>query len=185
MNAIVDFWFAGAPDSFRDAWFRRDDAFDAAIRAQLGALLHAAFAGTLPAVGGTAEDHLARVILLDQFPRNLHRGTAQAFALDSQARAAATDAIMLGHDAAVTPVQRLFFYLPFTHSEAIADQDRCVGLVAAMVTGRPDLDPCLESAHKHRAVIAQFGRFPHRNAALGRTNTPEETAYLARPNAGF
>jgi uncharacterized protein (DUF924 family) len=185
MNAIVDFWFDHAPDRFRAVWFKRDDAFDAAIAANFGASIEAIVDEIQLCSRLDAAWWLAMVIVHDQFPRNLFRGTPKAFAYDEKARLLADSAIKLGMDQRVTPTQRLFFYLPFTHSESLPDQESCVALNTAMVAAQPDLQDCLTSAHAHRDVIARFGRFPHRNAALGRTSTPEEREYLAQPGAGW
>ena len=139
--------------------------------------------GALDDWADTPHGGLALLILLDQLSRNLHRGTAEAFAADAKARAIARDMIARGFDQALTPVERMFVYLPFQHSEDLADQDASVRLFEAL---RATLDDqTCDYALRHRDVIRRFGRFPHRNAALGRTNTPDEDAYLAEPDAGF
>ena len=122
--------------------------------------------------------------MLDQFPRNIHRGTPQAFAGDAAALAIAEAAISAGFDRALLPVERVFLYLPFEHSERLADQDRAVTLFEALA-GEPDMAQTIDYAHRHREVIRRFGRFPHRNPILGRTNSAAEEAYLAEPGAGF
>jgi uncharacterized protein (DUF924 family) len=137
----------------------------------------------------TPEGALALLILLDQFPRNLFRGTARAYAADAKARAVADAAIAAGHDRVMSSCGRLFCYLPFEHSEALADQDRCVAMFQSIPVA-PDFDAethagAVRSAHRHREIIARFGRFPHRNAALGRATTPEEAAFLREPNSSF
>ena len=178
---ILAFWFADGPDTFREAWFRRDDAFDAAIRERFGAAAAAARSGGLDDWAEMPDCALALLILLDQFPRNLHRGSAEAFASDAHARKIARD-VVLAHrfDLALTPTERVFLYLPFEHSEAMADQDLSVALFEGLRDDPRQAKPggTIDYAWRHRAVIARFGRFPHRNAALGRTSTPEEQAWL-------
>ena len=185
MHAIIDFWFDGQPNAFRALWFQRNDAFDAEIAARFGTSIDTIVDQLQLSSRHDPEWWLAMLIAHDQFPRNLFRGTPQAFAHDEKARLLAASAIKLGMDRRVTPTQRLFFYLPFTHSEALADQDRCIDLCTAMVAENPDLQDCLTSALAHHAIIARFGRFPHRNAALGRASTAEELDYLAQLNAGW
>ena len=166
---VLAFWRAAGPDK----WFKKDTAFDAEIAQRFSALWQQAMAGALPAWEGTAEAALSLVILLDQFPRNLFRGDARAFATDAAARAVAERAIARGFDQAVATSERLFFYLPFEHSESEADQARAVTLIGAM--GDADLT---RWAQLHADIVRRFGRFPHRNAALGRNSTPEEQAFL-------
>ncbi|MBY0423608.1 MAG: DUF924 family protein [Parvularculaceae bacterium] len=168
-KAVVDFWRSAG----RKAWFTKDDAFDAQCRAFLP-LHEAAARGALDDWTQGPESALALVLLLDQFPRNLFRGGARTFASDAKARTAAGAAIARGFDQAVEPALRLFFYLPFEHSEDIADQDESVRLFAAAGDAHD-----LRFAEIHRDIIRRFGRFPHRNAALGRTTTAEEAAFLA------
>jgi uncharacterized protein (DUF924 family) len=185
---ILDFWFADGPDTFRAAWFKRDDAFDAEIGRRFGALLGQARTGAHDGWAASPEGALALAILLDQFPRNLHRGTAEAFACDPHAQRIARGAVLRDHhDLALTPTQRVFLYLPFEHSEAMADQDLSVALFEGLRDHPAHAKPAgvIDYAWRHRAVIARFGRFPHRNALLGRENTPAEAAYLAQPGAGF
>ena len=167
---LVDFW----RDAGMAKWFRGGDAFDAECRTRwLDAHLAAArreFDDWLD----DAEGALALVLLLDQIPRNVFRNSGHAFATDPLALHYANRAIDAGHDAKIDAGLRFFFYLPFEHSEAIADQDRAVELFTSL--GNANL---LGYANAHRDVIARFGRFPHRNAALGRGNTTEEQAWLA------
>jgi len=188
IGAILGFWFEGQRDQFRPAWFRRDDAFDAAIRDQFGALLPQAQAGALDGWAATPDGALALCILLDQFPRNLHRGSPLAFAGDAHARQIARAAVLRDrHDMALTPTERAFLYLPFEHSEAMADQDLSVTLFEGLRDHERARAPggTIDYAWRHWLVIQRFGRFPHRNAALGRTNTAAEDHYLAQPGAGF
>jgi uncharacterized protein (DUF924 family) len=179
---ILAFWFAGDPAARRKLWFESDAAFDSEC-GRLAAARDAAKTGAFDGWAKTPTGGLALLILLDQVSRNLHRGNAEAFAADPMARAIARAMVARGFDQALTPVQRMFVYLPFEHSEDLADQEESVRLFAALhaVTR----DNALEYARRHRDVIHRFGRFPHRNAALGRVNTEDEDAYLADPDAGF
>jgi uncharacterized protein (DUF924 family) len=179
---VLSFWFAGNPSQRRTIWFEKDDAFDTSCGAFAAALAQAK-AGALDGWAATPIGTLALVILLDQFSRNLHRGTPEAFAADAKARAVARAAVAAEYDQAVGPVERMFFYLPFEHSEDLADQEESVRLFETLrdALGARTID----YAHRHRDVIRRFGRFPHRNAALGRISTEEEEAYLAEPGAGF
>jgi uncharacterized protein (DUF924 family) len=171
---VLAFWRAAGEKK----WFAKDDAFDAETRTRFLDTYEAAAAGKLADWEATPEGALALIIVLDQFPRNMFRRDARAFAADAAARAVADRALARGFDARVPEGERMFFYLPFEHSEAMADQDRCCGLFAAL--GNADL---LRWAELHADIIRRFGRFPHRNAALGRTTTPEEADYL--DNDGF
>jgi uncharacterized protein (DUF924 family) len=160
-------------------WFGKDEAFDAEIRRRFEAAHMAAARGELAAWETTAEGALALLILLDQFPRNMFRGSAHAFATDPLALAIARRAVEAGLDQAVEPAVRVFFYLPFEHSERLEDQDRCVELCQALrAAAGPDAQGALDYAVIHRDIIARFGRFSHRNPAFGRTTTPEEQAFL-------
>ncbi len=165
---IVAFWRDAGPKK----WFEKDAGFDAEIRRRFLGTHEAAAAGKFAAWEQSAEGALALLILLDQFPRNMFRGEARAFAADRQARAIAAGALLNGFDS-VMPDLRNFFYLPFEHSEDLADQERCVALFKAA----GDTDG-LKWAELHADIIRRFGRFPHRNAALGRITTPEEQAFL-------
>ena len=179
---VLGFWFSDGPDAFREAWFRRDEAFDAAIRARFGAAAQAARDGAFDAWATKAQGALALAILLDQFPRNLHRGSAEAFAGDARMRDMAREAVLARRlDLALTPIQRPFLYLPFEHSEAMADQDLSVALFEGLRDDPRHAQPggAIDYAWQHRAVIRRFGRFPHRNAALGRESTAAELAWLA------
>jgi uncharacterized protein (DUF924 family) len=167
---IVDFWRQAGPK----LWFAKEVAFDTEIRARFEPVQQAAGRGDYADWSDTAEGALAQVLLLDQFPRNLYRGAPQAFATDPLARATASRAVALGHDRATEAALRIFFYMPFEHAENRDDQDRSVALIRAL----GDADS-LRYADLHREVILRFGRFPHRNAILGRESTAEEIAYLA------
>ncbi|MBN8910757.1 MAG: DUF924 family protein [Rhizobiales bacterium] len=165
---VVAFWRDAGPDR----WFAKDDAFDQRFRTQCQALYESAARGDLDSWAATSEGALALVLLLDQFPRNCFRGTARMFATDALARRLASAAIAAGHDTAVEPDLRVFFYLPFEHSEDLADQERSVAL------SQPLSEEYRKYAELHRDIIRRFGRFPHRNAILGRTSTPEEQQFL-------
>jgi len=173
-SEIVDFWREAGPAK----WFAKDDAFDEDLRARFSALHYAAARGELADWSETAEGSLALLILLDQIPRNLFRGSAHAFATDPMARAVAEAALDRDHHLAVDPILRPFFYLPYEHSELISDQDCAVVLFEAHARETGDEDS-LKWAHLHRELIERFGRFPHRNACLGRASTEEELRYLA------
>ncbi|WP_245615799.1 DUF924 family protein [Andreprevotia chitinilytica] len=181
---VLTFWFGPPPLATRPVWFQRDDAFDATIRRRFLTTLEAAGRGECAHWAQSAHGALALVIVLDQFPRNLYRGEANAFAFDAQAREVANTAIAANHPTKLTPLEQLFLYLPFEHSEQLADQERAVALMAHW-QDNADLAGFYHYAVMHRAVISRFGRFPHRNAALGRASTDEERAYLAEPGAGF
>ena len=186
---ILAFWF-GQPGEAghgqpRSAWFRKDAAFDVEIRRQFLATVEAALAGQLADWASSPHGLLAQLIVLDQFPRNLFRGEAQAFAGDPQARQLAARALAQGWDKGLCAVEKLFLYLPFEHSEALADQQRSLALFTALAAEHAGCEGFLDYAQRHHEVIARFGRFPHRNAALGRPSTPEETIYLAQPGSGF
>jgi uncharacterized protein (DUF924 family) len=186
--AILEFWFGDDVTLPRPAWFQRDAAFDAAIRQRFAALVVPAREGALDGWAATPEGALALLILLDQFPRNLFRGSAEAFASDAHARQVARRAVLDDrHDLALHPNQRPFLYLPFEHSEALADQDLSVALFEGLRDFPPQraLGGGIDYAWRHRRVIERFGRFPHRNAVLGRGDSPAEAAYLAQPGAGF
>jgi uncharacterized protein (DUF924 family) len=169
---VIQFWRDAGPAR----WFAKDDGFDAEIRQRFLPLVEAALAGKRDAWAQTADGALALILLLDQFPRNLFRGSPQAFAGDANARELAKTAIGKGFDRAVEPVFRPFFYLPFMHSELLADQERSIDLYRTLhAEGGTDNR---SFADEHHEIIARFGRFPHRNAALGRATTPEEQAFL-------
>jgi len=170
---VVGFWAAAGPAK----WFARSDAFDAAIRLKFEPVHMAAARGKYDGWAADPEGALALVILLDQFPRNLYRGGGHAFATDGKARAIAKAAIAAGHDRQVDAALRGFFYLPYEHSESLADQETGIALYEALQAETGDTEG-LKWALLHRDIIARFGRFPHRNPALGRTTTPAEQAFL-------
>jgi uncharacterized protein (DUF924 family) len=170
---VLDFWFNEAGP---DRWFTQTVEFDDIVLRRFFKLHEQAMDGRLHDWENTADGNLALCLVLDQFPRNMFRGTARAFASDAEARRIANSALARGFDKAdgMTDDRRLFFYLPFEHSESMEDQNRSCELIATL-TSRPDL---LKWAEAHRSVIERFGRFPHRNDPLGRRSTEEEVAYL-------
>jgi uncharacterized protein (DUF924 family) len=180
---VLDFWF-GAPNSRergrpRKSWFEKSEPFDAEIRRRFLATWEQAARGGLERWQATPLASLALVVTLDQFPRNMFRGTARSFASDSLALAAARETIAREFDRLLSPVERSFMYLPFAHAEDLAAQRRSLSLFR-------ELDPeNLRSARRHYEIIARFGRFPHRNAVLGRESTPEEIEFLKQPGSSF
>lgn len=188
-HAVLDFWFL-PPDhpghhAYRPEWFRKDAAFDAAIRKHFGADIELALRGA-PS-DGPDETQLARILLLDQFTRNIFRNTPRAFAGDAQAKALAETLVAAGRDKNLSPWQRCFVYLPFEHRESLLDQERSVALFAGLRREMQNetFDGAYDYAVRHREVIARFGRFPHRNAVLGRVSTPEEIEFLKQPGSSF
>lgn len=176
IDEVLRFWFVQLQP---DAWFRKDRATDEKIRARFGDL-HESFIQSVPrAVTATAQGALAGIIVLDQFPRNLHRRSARAFQTDALALDVAKKTVDAGFDQQVTEVQRTFFYLPFEHSEEHAMQARSLQLFTALGHLQQ-----LKYAKQHKDIIDRFGRFPHRNKALGRKSTAEEEEFL-KQNPGF
>ena len=180
-RALLDFWFGPPVDPLRlhhrQIWFRSTPEFDEAVRRGFAADHEQAAAGALADWEAAADSALALVMLLDQVPRNIFRSTRRAFASDAQALIAAERALARGLDMRVAPAWRLFFYLPFEHSEALADQRRGIALIEALppAPGRP---PDAHTSRLHLEIIERFGRFPHRNAILGRPSTAAEIAFL-------
>ena len=183
-DAVLDFWF-GTPLRTRPEWFRKDPAFDAAIRERFGALIEAALRGDIDAWAATPRGALAQIVVLDQFTRNAFRDGAGMVAGDARALAAARALCASGQDRALPGVMRQFVYLPFEHAETLADQQDALRHFAQLERDEPALAGLLEWAQKHHDIVARFGRFPHRNAILGRTSTPEEVAFLKQPGSGF
>jgi uncharacterized protein (DUF924 family) len=186
---VLEFWFADALDSAEAAerrvpvWFGSDEGFDREIRERFGGLPDLAHAGGLDGWRGDPRGALALVIVLDQFPRNLHRGSSRSFRCDDRALEVARETIAAGLDAELHPLEAVFLYLPFEHAESLAHQDRCVELYERLAARAPAglearFEGFCEYARRHREVIRRFGRFPHRNPVLGREPTPEEAAYL-------
>jgi uncharacterized protein (DUF924 family) len=184
---ILAFWFAGENAA---SWFASDPAFDAQIRGRFGETAKMAADGALDDWATMPPGWLALLILLDQFSRNLHRQDSRAWGQDTKALALALAGIERGDDQQLPPLQRAFAYLPLEHAEDLAMQLRCVALfealcAAAMPAQRTCLEGFLDFARRHLDVIERFGRFPHRNALLGRPSTPAELIFLAMPGAGF
>ncbi len=177
---ILTFWFGTADLSVemekRQVWFRATPEFDRHLVDHYTRVHERAAAGELDHFRQTPEDCLTLVMALDQFPRNIHRGTARAFSTDAMARAVAEHALERGHDRGLSRWPRTFFYLPFEHSERMVDQERALALYRTLGN-----EESLRAAVGHHDAIRRFGRFPHRNAVLGRPNTPEEEAYLKDP----
>ncbi|MFX1802988.1 DUF924 domain-containing protein [Paraburkholderia sp. A3BS-1L] len=186
---VLDFWF-GLPGSAefgreRKMWFHKDAAFDARLRERFGALLDAACAGGLDAWCATPEGALALVILLDQFSRNCHRGTPRAFSSDDKALGIARAMVESGADRHLPSLQhRAFAYLPFEHAESAEAQRESLRLFGEL-THDPQCKGYYDYALRHAAVIERFGRFPHRNAQLGRATTSAEAAFLREPGSSF
>ena len=181
---ILHFWF-GEDNELRPQWFRKDAAFDALIGERFGASIEQALAGGLAGWAEAPGSALARILLLDQFTRNVFRDTPRAFAGDAQALAAARSMLARGHDRALPPLRRVFAYLPFEHAEDRAAQQQSLALYAALGAADAALASFEDYARRHAAVIERFGRFPHRNAILGRPSTAEELAFLEQPGSRF
>lgn len=176
-DEVLAFWLE---ELGRQQWFAPTEGLDDMIRDRFSATHLALARGEVEGWRSSPSDRLAAILVLDQFPRNLYRGTPLAFATDWMALREARLAIEAGADLGVTPDKRVFFYLPFEHSEDLADQDRSVQLF--QILGDAEY---LDYAERHRAVIREFGRFPHRNRFLGRESTGAELDYLSKPGAGF
>ncbi|CAM3445945.1 DUF924 domain-containing protein [Paracoccus nototheniae] len=173
---VLDFWFS---DQMTPLWFAKSDDIDKDITARFSDTYEAAHAGQLDLWMDAPDSALALVIVLDQFPRNIYRGGPRSFESNDLALRHALTALDKGYDTAQPADRRQFLYLPFMHSEDLADQDRSVALYEALGNGSS-----LHFAREHRDIVARFGRFPHRNAILGRDDTPEEAAFL-KTHSGF
>jgi uncharacterized protein (DUF924 family) len=190
LQDVLDFWF-GAPGSLeagkpRREWFVKKDEFDAVIRDRFGATIDQALAGGLREWDEKGpQGTLARILVLDQFTRNAHRNTPLSFAGDALALAAAKSLVDSGADRELPPLQRAFAYMPFEHAEDAYMQERAVELFGMLAAEHPGFDEMLDYAHRHRGVIARFGRFPHRNEILGRASTPDEIEFLRQPGSRF
>ena len=195
-KTILDFWFGVHADDAvtaqaqRRLWWAKDPAIDAEIRSHFAPLVQAAAFGKHADWGTTPRGRLALILLFDQFPRNMHRGSPRAFAYDGLARALALNAIAAGTDTALRPIERVFCYLPLEHSENLPHQDQCVALYQALAGSvapalRETFSGYVDFAERHRDIIRRFGRFPHRNAALGRASTREEIEFLKQPGSSF
>jgi uncharacterized protein (DUF924 family) len=181
---VLQFWFGDVPGGRRKEWFVKDPAFDAEIRTRFLDLHEAAARGELADWKDAAEAALALIVLTDQFPRNMFRGEARAFATDSLALASAQHVIASGWDATMRPVERMFVYLPYEHSEVLTDQERSLQLFEPLGVFEETKDTP-DYARRHWEIVKRFGRFPHRNVALGRPGTAEEIEFLKQPGSGF
>ena len=193
---VLAYWFGDKTDPVEvdreksDLWWTKRRSTDDDIRSRFGADVEQAAAGGLDHWGSEASGRLALVILLDQFSRNIYRGTPQSFASDHRALAHAKAGIELGHDLELPPIRRYFLYMPFMHAEDCDDQETCVAVFERLVQS---VDPAhreffrrqSEYAVAHRDIVARFGRFPHRNEILGRDTTPEEAEFLKKPGSSF
>ncbi|NJK39189.1 MAG: DUF924 domain-containing protein [Oscillatoriales cyanobacterium RM2_1_1] len=187
-EAILSFWF-GEPespefDTARKVWFIKNPDFDGEIRDRFLLTYQQAAQGELTPWQTQPQTCLALILLLDQFPRNLFRGQPRAFATDVQALNIARFAVQQRFDQQFLPVQRAFFYLPFEHSESLADQVQCLELFGQLADF-PEVASYIDYAERHYQVIQRFGRFPHRNSILGRVSTPEEIEFLQQPGSQF
>jgi uncharacterized protein (DUF924 family) len=193
---VLQFWFGdvdalGRSDVMHSRrWFMKDEAFDRAIADHFGQTFADVRAGLREAWLDDPRGRVAYVIVLDQFPRNMFRGTARMFEGDKQALAAAVEGVARHDDAELNVNERSFLYMPYMHSEDIDMQDRSVALFTELAEGAPSelrgsLVAAVQYAEKHREIIARYGRFPHRNAVLGRESRPEELAFISQPGSGF
>ena len=196
IESVIIYWFGEQPDDAAvireksDLWWKKNPAVDEEIRLRFEATLEAEMRAELGSWDENPHGRLARILLLDQFPRNMYRGSARAFAGDERARRLAHEALDQGLDRKRRPVERVFLYLPFEHSEHAPDQAASVRLFAALLdevpeTLKPPFRNFLDFAQKHKDIVDRFGRFPHRNAILGRASTPEELQFLKSPGSSF
>ncbi len=191
IDQVLEFWFgefdAGGQvsDETKQRWFKKSEAFDAKIRDIFEATCEQASRGELNDWASRARGRLALIIVLDQFPRNIYRDSPQAFASDPQAVELALDGIACGHDLTLPPSMRIFLYMPLMHAEDLALQNRGVEVFEGLANEFPPAATNAEYARRHRDVIADWGRFPHRNHILGRETTAEEAAFLKTPGSSF
>ncbi len=195
-DELLSLWFGDNPvDSSvaaekKQLWWGHSAETDEMLRERFGTACASAAVGILNHWTGSPRGRLALILLLDQVPRAIHRGQPEAFALDADARRVAEQGLASGADRLLRPIERVFFYLPFEHSEELLDQERSVALFRELAGSIPEsdretFDYFLEYAVRHHAVVLRFGRFPHRNAVLGRQSTPEEVAFLEQPGSSF
>lgn len=195
-DQVLEFWFPSDSSRANALWWGKDEALDAEVRERFDATLRDAKAGALDHWAATARGRLALIIVLDQLSRNILRGDPQTYAADDRARSLTHAGLEAGEDRELAPIERLFFYMPLEHSEELADQERCVELTRALageVAADPEADATrrerfanfVDFAIRHRDIVARFGRFPHRNALLGRPSTAEELAFLTEPGSSF
>lgn len=193
---LLELWFGDKKDDIEAGesqsalWWGQSAETDAMLTARFGQAAAAAATGVLDHWTGSPRGRLALILLLDQLPRVIHRGTPGAFAQDEKARSVAAQGLLSGADRLLRPIERVFFYLPFEHSENSEDQQRSVDLYRSMAGEVPDawkgpFDFYLDFALRHQEIVDRFGRFPHRNAILGRESTPGEIEYLKEPGSGF
>jgi len=196
VESILHYWFGGATDDAEIVreksalWWKQDSKVDAEIRRRFEMMLNAEIKNEFASWSSSPRGQLARVLLCDQFPRNMYRDSPRAFDYDERARKLAREAIDAGQDKKLRPVERVFLYLPFEHSETVDDQELSLRLYTALVeyvpeTDRPTYQKFLEFARKHKEIIDRFGRFPHRNAILGRQSTAAEAEFLKGPGSSF
>lgn len=192
IEQVLELWFGGdlTPDQRMRFWFGADPATDALLRERFEADALAARAGARDDWASTPRGCMALLLLLDQVPRNIFRGSPLAFASDPKAQAVCLEGLALGHDRALSVPERMFFYLPLEHAEDLSLQERCVSCFESLLQDAPPAERGLaqvgvDYARRHHVVIARFGRFPHRNAVLGRASSPEERAWLAEAPGGF
>lgn len=194
--SIIEFWFGLDADDKLTAdrqaklWWSKNEMLDAAMRERFGPWLDKAAASRLDDWAESAAGRLALILLTDQFPRNIHRGTPQSFAYDALARAWCKEGLREGVHTTLRPIERVFFYLPLEHSESLADQEQAVALFAELLDGAPaahreTFQNFYDFAVRHQEVIRRFGRFPHRNSILGRVSTAEEAAFLQQKGSSF
>ena len=196
IKRVLGFWFSSSEldspqlDSRMDRWFGASDAFDEEIRESFGELVEQASAGELDDWKETPHGRLALIILIDQFRRNIYRGTAEAFTHDKQALRIAIEGTMAGDHQQLDAVERMFFFMPLQHAESLKIQEKSVGIFNALAKTVPGtlhetFQTAAQFAELHRDIVAEFGRFPHRNAVLGRPNSHAESAYLSGDNPSF
>jgi len=195
-ESILGYWFGSSPDDAKVAaerhrlWWFKNAAVDDEIRKRFESSLAAAASGELDDWASQPNSLLALILLTDQFPRNIYRESARAFAFDAKALAWCLGGMTSGLHLALRPIQRLFFYLPLEHAESVECQEQSVGLfrnllASVSIDQKSAFESFLDFAVRHRNIIARFGRFPHRNKILGRPSTPEELAFLAEPGSSF
>ncbi len=195
-QTVLEYWFGTNSDDAVVAreqaslWWSHDPQVDAEIRARFQPLVEQAAAGALDGWAGSPEGRLALILVTDQFPRNIFRGAPQAFAYDEIALRLSLDGLAGGEDRQLRPIHRVFLYLPLEHSEDLEHQVRCVALFRQLASDVPEthtkvFEGFLDYAEQHHAIIERFGRFPHRNAILGRESTPAEIEFLQQPGSSF
>jgi len=195
-KSILEYWFGSTTDDAvvaagrSDLWWSKNLAVDDAIRQRFESLIRQAASGELNAWVSEPKGPLALILLTDQFPRNIYRDSAAAFAFDAKALAWCLEGITGGVDLTLRPIERVFFYLPLEHAESLRRQEQSVNLFQQLcdivsADQKSAFESFLHFAVRHRDIIARFGRFPHRNKILGRLSTPEELAFLAEPGSSF